>query len=275
MASGNCFNKCPRIYLWSLGLAAGIGGSFLAIAEALSLWQGSALFENENLFLSLTCAIIAWLLLAIFLFGKETIYLPVHQTANFLGNARQVLEEMGYEVTSQSGSALATRHMFHFLFVGRGIRIQCQDKQARLTGSKIWVEMLRRRLRVQNYLSSSEIALHDSVVRGPCVLLKRVQIQMRVPPEKLAEVNRHVLQVLSREAEVVCEVSILAQSDNGLRESTLENQVRTWLNEQGIAAEIRKDLAKMSESTANFYLPEINVANLALRPAYERSGAKS
>ena len=269
MASGNCFNKGPRMYLWSLGLAAGIGGSFLAIAEALSLWQGSALFENENLFLSLTCAVIAWLLLAIFLFGKETIYLPAHQVATFLGNACQVLEEMGYEVASQSGSALSTRHMFHFLFIGRGIRVQCQDKQARLTGSKIWVEMLRRRLRVQNYLSSSEIALHESSVRGPAVLLKRVQIQMRVLPEKLAEVNRHVLQVLAQEAEVVCEVSILAQSDNGIRESTVEHQVRTWLNEQGIAAEIHKDLAKMSESTANFYLPEINIASIALRSTYQ------
>ncbi|HWY87144.1 MAG TPA: hypothetical protein VNX28_10485 [Gemmataceae bacterium] len=246
MASGNSFKVALRVYVWALGVTTFCVGSFLGIAVALSLVQGSPFLESENLFFTLVCALIAWLFVAVFLFGKETIHLPLNHPATFLANARRVLQELGYEVTNQSDDAVGTRRGFQLMFFGRGIQIQCLNRQARVTGPKLWVDALRRRLRVQNILSASDFSLHDSPQRGG-VLLKRVQIQMRVSSEKLEGVGRHVLEILGQEAEVICEINLLAQSESGIRECTVEQDIRGWLAEQGITAEIHKDLVKMAE----------------------------
>src|SRR5579863_1583454 len=106
MASGNSFKVAPRVYGWAVGVTTFCVGSFLGIAAALSLVQGSPFLERENLFFTLVCALIAWLFVAVFLFGKETIHLPLHHPATFLANARRVLQELGYEVTNQSDDAV-------------------------------------------------------------------------------------------------------------------------------------------------------------------------
>jgi hypothetical protein len=138
---------------------------------------------------------------------------------------------------------------------GCGILIKCADRQAHISGPKLWVEALRRRLRVQNFLDATDLSRHDGSPKGGGVLLKRVQIRMRVPAENLEKVSRHVLQLLEQEATVICEVNLLAQSDAGIRESTVELQVRPWLNEQGITADIHKDLAKTSDPNRTMILP--------------------
>jgi hypothetical protein len=253
MASGNSPRVSLRAFLCSLVAAAFCAGMFLGIAIILSWLRGSMFLESDSLVFAALCVVIAWLFVALFLFGRQTLHVPLHHSAVFLANARQVLEEMGYEVTSQSGQSLGTRRGFQFLFMGRGIRIDCADHQARITGPKLWVDALRRRLRVQIILSASELAMHDDA--EPAVLLKRVQIQMRVSPGNLEEVCRHVLQLLAREGDVVCDINLLANSDAGIRESTVEQQIRPWLRERGVSAAIHKDLVQMSEPMSTMILP--------------------
>jgi hypothetical protein len=245
-----------RVFLGALSLATAGGASFLGIACALSLLRDSALFGSESLFLTSICASIAWLFVAVFHFGKETIYLPLHRPETFLANTRRVLQEMGYDVTRQNGDGLATRNGFQFLLFRRGMEIQCADRQARITGPKLWVDRLRRRLRVQNFLATTQMSLGEAQ-RLAGILLKRVEVRMRLTPENLEEVTRRVLQLLTREAEVVCEVNILAQSETGIREDTVDHDVRVWLNEQGITADIHKDLAKMPEPSSSVNLPAV------------------
>ncbi len=165
MSSGKVVTKGVRVLLWGLFAVAALGFAFFfATAGVLSLCQGTPFFDNENLYLSLVCAVIAGLLTAMFLFGKETILLPVNQPVAFLTNARQVMEDMGYVVSGHSDNSLTTAGGFQFLFLGRGIRIQWleTDKQARISGPKLWVDMLRRRLRVQNFLTGTELSLQDT-----------------------------------------------------------------------------------------------------------------
>jgi hypothetical protein len=137
---------------------------------------------------------------------------------------------------------------------GCGILVECIDRHARISGPKIWVEALRRRLRVQSFLSTTDGTRHDGTPIGGA-LLKRVQIQMRVPAENLESVGRHVVKLLEQEATVICQISLLAQSDTGIRESTVELQIRPWLHEQGITADIHKDLAKMFDPNRTMVLP--------------------
>lgn len=237
----------PRLVFWSLALAAFCGASFLGIAAVLD-----SLLQHANPHLPGLCACIAWLFLAVFLLGMETVYLPIGQTATFLEIARRVLEDMGYKVAKPRANAIATRRSWHLLVFGWGIRIQCDDRQARIVGPKIYVEALRRLLRVRSVL---DVPAFDGSRTGKGALLKRVEIQMRVPHDQLEKLSRHVLQVLACEAEVVCQVNVLAQSDSGIRESVIELQVRPWLAAHGITADIHKDIAKMLDSNATIILP--------------------
>lgn len=247
MAGGNFFKKGVRITLWALALVTALCASFLGIMGLLSFLRDTPFLGSENVFLGTICTIIAWFFVVVFHFGKETIHMAVYQPATFLGNARRVLAEMGYEVTRPNVDTVGTRHSFRFLLFSRGIHIHFADRQAHITGPKIWVDLLRRRLRVQNFLGRNHPSPEDTQIRGSATLLKRVQICMRVTPENLEEVTRHVLKLLAKEAEVVCEVSLLAQSDSGIRNSVVEHHIRGWLNNQGIAADIRKDVAQMME----------------------------
>lgn len=258
MMRGNFFKSSLRLILWTMATGATLGVSFLVIAWVIGFLRGVPFLGSENLFLGIVCTLIAWIFVAVFHFGKETIHLPVFQPATFLGNARRVLAEMGYEVTRQSVDAVATRHGFQFLLFSRGIQIQFAERQAHITGPKMWVDLLRRRLRVQNFLGRNHSSPDDTQIRSSAVLLKRVQICMRVTPENLEEVIGHVLKQLAKEAEVVCEVSLLAQSDDGIRDSMVERNIRGWLNAQGISADIRKDIAKTIEPASTILMPGIS-----------------
>jgi hypothetical protein len=72
-------------------------------------------------------------------------------------------------------------------------------------------------------------------------LLKRVQVSLRLPPLRWAEVLDHLLGVLGKEDALVCEVHLLAQSAAGLRDDVIEEQVRDWLRARDIFVEIRKE----------------------------------
>jgi hypothetical protein len=247
MHSRNPFRAGLRLVFWALALAAFCGASFLGIAAVLAV-----LLETDNPYLAALCASIAWVFVSVFLLGMETVYLPIAHAGSFLETARRVLEEMGYQVAGHSRNSVATRHSCHLVFFGWGIRIECDERQARVAGPKIYVEALRRLLRVQSVL---DVPTGDGLRSGGGALLKRVEIQMRVSHDKLEKLSRHVLQVLAGEAEVVCEVLVLAQSDAGIRESVVELQVRPWLAAQGITADIHKDIAKMPDANATMILP--------------------
>ncbi len=258
MRFGNLHKAAPRFALWALAVIGFITATFFGIAGTLSLLQGTDFLGSQNVFIATVCAVIAWFFIAFFTFGKETVTMPVTDATNFLNNVRRALRDMDYDVTNHAPNAVRTRYGFQLLLFGRGIRVRCVDNKAIVTGPKIWVDALRRRLRVQNFLDSTELSLselsqRDTGERG--VLLKRVQLQMRVTPANLEEVCRNVVARLAEEGEVVCEVTLMAQSDTGIRETTVEEEIRPWLLVQGITADIQKDLIMMSEAPSTILLP--------------------
>jgi hypothetical protein len=258
MRFGNLVKTLPRIAGWALALAGVVAATFFGIAGALSFLQGTDFLGSQNAFIASVCAVIAWFFVAFFLFGKETITMPVIDSEGFLKNARRALREMGYDVTNSSERSVRTRHGFQLLLFGRGIRVRCTDTQATLSGPKLWVDALRRRLRVQNCLDSTELSLSELTQRNAAergVVLKRVQLQMRVPAARLEEVTRNVVAPLADEGEVLCEVTLMAQSSSGIREATVEEQIRPWLLVNGITADIQKDSIMMAEAPSTTLLP--------------------
>lgn len=258
MRFGNFLTAAPRIAGWMLALAGVVAATFFGIAGALSFFQGTDFLGSQNVFIASICAVIAWFFVAFFLFGKETVSMPVSDPKSFLANARRALCEMGYDVSSHTDKSVRTRRGFQLLLFGRGIRVHCTETHGILTGPKLWVDALRRRLRVQSFLDSTELSLselcqRDAAERG--VLLKRVQIQMRVTAANLEEVSRNVVAPLAEEGQVVCEVTLMAQSNSGIRETTVEEEIRPWLLVNGITADIQKDSVMMSEAPSTILLP--------------------
>ena len=228
--------------LAALGLLVSVS---LASAALLAWWRDDGWREPGNLWVGLVCGLIAALFVAVFHLRKESSTMAVGSHEQFMGDAQRLLREMGYEVTDRRDDFLDTRPGFHALLFGPGVQIAVEAGHARITGPKYSVERLRMNLRMRQQLSRVHVALQKSQANEP--KLKRVELKMRVTPEQLAQVQANVLAALAKEADVVCEVSVLAQSDEGIRQSTIEVQVRDWLDQQGIPCELHKDFIKIAE----------------------------
>jgi hypothetical protein len=71
--------------------------------------------------------------------------------------------------------------------------------------------------------------------------LNRVRVIMRVPWENWQDIYNEVIDPLAQEgAEILCDVNIVAQSDGGIKENTVELVIRESLSQRGIKAEIQK-----------------------------------
>jgi hypothetical protein len=71
--------------------------------------------------------------------------------------------------------------------------------------------------------------------------LNRVRIALRVPWEHWNDIYNEVIDPLAQEgAEMVCEVTIVAQGDAAIRENTVELVIREALSQRGLKAQIEK-----------------------------------
>jgi hypothetical protein len=138
------------------------------------------------------------------------------------------------------------------LIAGR-IDIQPFSNEARINGPKVFVEILRSRLRLHSHITGMEHNLRDS--RSMRILdrrLKRVQISIRPSAKQWEAVGKAVVAKLVEEgAEVLCDIHLLAQSDDGIRASFIENTIRPWLHQEHIQTEIHKDITSWDEQASS------------------------
>jgi hypothetical protein len=180
------------------------------------------------------CGLIAALFVAVFHIKREAIYLPVPRRSAFVERLKAHLGEVGYTGQEETPDRLAFRPSFGSLLFGAGIRVEIDGTAATVTGPKVYLELLRRRLRLQSYLYPAE--------RGER-LLRRVELTLRVSPEQLPRVRNEVVGALRvAGAEVVCQVSLLAQSDAGIRDAAVEEALHGWAQLPGVALDVRKEL---------------------------------
>lgn len=235
-----------RFVLVSLLAIVLLSGTALMIAHGLAWWQAGAWNSPQYLIIGLVCGLIVGLFVAVFHLRRETRNVSFSQRDQFVAKAKTVLLEMGYALTSQRADALAFRPRFHSYLFGGGIQIALENQEAKLTGPRVSLDLFHRCLRLMNHVQRVQIYLQDHRKFTDNVL-KRAELKLRLSPQQFEAVRKNVIALLEKEADVVCELNLLVQSETGLRENTLEFQVREWLEQQGIDCEIHKDLVQFVE----------------------------
>lgn len=235
-----------RFVLVSLLAFVMLIGTALLIAAAVAWLQDERWDRPQCLCIGFVCGLIVWLFVAVFHLRRETQYMQFSQRDQFVAKAKSVLHEMGYALSSQNTNVLSFRPRFHSYLFGGGIHLALETQEAELTGPKVTLEIFRRCFRLLNHVQRVQLYLQEHRKFTDNVI-KRVEVQMRLRPEQFEAVRENVIALLQKEAQVICELSLLVQSDRGIRENTLEFQVREWLEQSGIDCDIHKDLVQFVE----------------------------
>jgi hypothetical protein len=215
-------------------------GTIVAAAEVLA-WLTDNPFDDVYA-LATICGLISWLFVAVFHFRQETLTFAFQDRDTFLGRLRGQLKDLGYCAKVSQADRQAFKPSFQALLLGGKIRLRLKDGAAQLDGPRLFLEILRKRLRVQNHLQKDLKIFWDATRRKNERLLKRAQIAMRVTGKAWQGVCQHITEVLRREgANLQCEVVIHAQSEEGIRERLVDGPIRDWLAEKGIGAIITKE----------------------------------
>jgi hypothetical protein len=235
-----------------LGLALALAG-FAAVAlpaAALIAWRyGEPVLSARAVLSGTVCALTTWLFVFIFHFRRETICVPVSDRAAFCERLRGHLQEMGYRVTAQSDGRLVGRPAFHSYLLGDKIQVGLADGTARLTGPKVYLELLRRRLRLHTHFEQVPFTLARLRHRQGDCRLREVRITLQSPGAQLPSLYHEIAAALSRErAEIHCELSIRARSDRGLSEQFLETHVHHYLKARCVPVVIHKELLEADET---------------------------
>lgn len=230
----------------------------LALTAALVAWfTGHPVLSHQSLFLGIVCALIVWLIAAAFHFKKETVTLAVSDRRFFLDRVAAQLEGLGYEITQRSDNEVASWPPVRSLLVGGGINVMLGPEAARLSGPKVYVELLRRRLRVDNFIDRFQRDFLDHKRREGERLLRRVQVCLEVSADQWQDVHDKILTRLEHEgATVHCHINILAQSEHGMRDSIVELGVQDWLRKHGIKAEVHREGMRAGDSSVQ-HTPEV------------------
>jgi hypothetical protein len=235
-----------RIAILSILFLTVLGGTALLIAWLLAWFMQTPAITAANLYVGMVCGLIVWLFVAAFHLRKETFSVPVPNRSLFREKIKTLLLELGYEVRVESSAQVSFRPGFQSYWLGSDVLVKLDGRHGTITGPRVCVEVLRNRLRIQNHLEKVYL---EGRRRAGERLLRRAQLSFRVPADQWQDIHDHVVQVLASEAEVICELNVLAQSEKGLREHLVEHQVHEWLDQHGITVEVHKDpLYKEQES---------------------------
>lgn len=221
-------------------------GTTLLICFIISCIWGGDSSNPQLLGLATVCALIAWLFIAVFHLRPETQSMAFSQREQFVAKAKVSLSEMGYVLAGQTADTLTFQPGFRSYLFGSGIHISLLDQEAKLTGPKVALELFRRCFRMLNHVQRVQLYLQEQRKVTENVI-KRVELHFRVGPEKFDIVRKNIIEVLEKEARVICEMNLLVQSDEGIRERQLEAHVRDWLERLDISMSVHKDVVQFVE----------------------------
>lgn len=239
-----------RIVLLSLVVLVLFAATVLLVAFLVAWRTDASLTDPWSINLGILCGLIVWLFVIIFHIKAETLYVPVRRRGGYLNLVQGHLRELGYFIDKADDTRIVARPGFHSYLMGGSIQVELEEGVARLTGPKVHLESLRRRLRMENVVNKAEQDIRDNQRRQGEKVLKRVAITLRVPLEQWNAIYDEVIDVLKKEdAEVICELNVLATSRPGIRESVVDSMIRDWLAQQQIKADIHKEIHRESSAT--------------------------
>ena len=233
------------VLVYMVAVVALVGATF-AVAVLIAWLRSDDWTQSPYLIAGLACGLIAFLFTAVFHLRRETHIMPFTQREQFLAKTETVLQEMGYHVTSRQADALSFGPRFHAYLFGGAIHVALQNQEATLTGPKVSLEMFRRSFRLFNHVQRVQIYLRDKKKITENVL-KRVELRLQLQPRQFEAVRKHVIELLEKEGQVACRLSLLVNSEKGVRENILEVPIRAWPHAQGIDCEIHNELVHFVE----------------------------
>lgn len=237
-----------RVAVLSLTVLGTFAVTVILILLPLRLFLHVPLDSSHSLFLGIVCGLIAWLFLAILHIKSESVRLTFDDRQAFQQMVRERLAELGYDVVEQTADRLVSRPNFRSYLLGGRIDVAFGEGSANVTGPKVFVEILRNRLRLNTRIAK----IHKTLSNGSINLdrvHKRVQICLRIAGHQWRSVEKQILENLATAgADVICDVEILARSEAGIPELMLEQHIRRWLKEQRICARIIKDPAMWDDA---------------------------
>jgi hypothetical protein len=226
-------------------------GAIVSAAGVLA-WLTDSSFEYAY-FLATLCALIAFLFVAVFHFRQEKLVLPVQDRPAFLGRLRAQLKALGYCAKVRQSERQVFKPSFQALLLGGKVRLRLTADTAYLDGPRMFLEILRKRLRVQNHLEKDLRVFWDAKRRQNERLLVRAQIAMRVTGKPWQGVCRRITEVLQREgADVQCEVVLRAHSADGIRDRLLDGLIREWLIQKDIPVTMTRERLDTVDTGSRF-----------------------
>jgi hypothetical protein len=254
--------RVVRVVILALPIFLILALTILLVAGIAAFFSDSSLLDPNNMYVGTVCGLIAWLIFAVFHIKNETLILPPTERPTFMDDLKSKLEGLGYTIVSETKLRLVSKPSFHSLLFGGGIRVNIEQDGIQVVGPRVYLEMLRKRLRMESHIEKVQKSFLEAKRREGEQLLRRVQLSLRVTGKQWHAVYNKVITLLARDdAEVVCEVNILAQSDLGIRDGMVELGVREWLRHEGIQAEIHKEPLQGPEPAQREPEPESTAEN--------------
>jgi hypothetical protein len=228
-------------------------GLLFVLAALAGAWATAALSGQDTLggralLVGAVCGLVAVLFVTVFHIRRETLTLPFHDGLRFRERLYQEARELGYRRTAidvaEDGAWFRPR--FTTLLLGGGLRVRWGKSDVTLTGPRVFLEILRNRLRMHRHVGQIQRSAADSWAREGKTLFKRVEVCLRVLPEHWQDVRDDVLDVLAGDgAAIVCEVHVLAQSEQGIVKNTVD-VLRDRLRRKHLVAEVRHEPVRCS-----------------------------
>jgi hypothetical protein len=271
MTTSSTPKKALRVLALAVPIFAIFATGVVVLALALGFYRGTAITDRGTLTLACLCSLIVGLFLLAFHMKHWTAVVPCKNRQAVIATCRALLKDLGYEVHMKSNDELVSRPSFRALLLGGRIHVEGAGNEVKISGPKMFVEIVRRRLRVHCHLTQAEQTPRDARVHHGDRLLKRVQISVRLTPQQWHNLGQGILQQLGAAgAEVFCEVHVMAQSQEGIRESLVDGPLRDWLQQRHLQAEVHKDHARWDEPlarTPSMDLTETQVESLGCERA--------
>jgi hypothetical protein len=217
-------------------LAVTFGVSFVA-----SWINGWPMMATPNFLTGIMCGLIAVLIIAGFHLRRSTVQLRVSHREAFVRRMQRILEDLGHEWIHMTDVHWRTRPRFRARVLGEGITMVLEGSTATITGPRMSLDQIRRRYRLASQFDKVHESIDESRSRVAECFMKRFELSVRLEPEQIKEFQTHVLEVLGKNSEVILDVQMMFASEQGVRESVWANEVRPWLEEQGIYFDFHKD----------------------------------
>jgi hypothetical protein len=249
--SGGVGAHMLRIVVMALVILAVFALTALVGAGLSAGRHGTEIADAWNLYVGIFCGLVAWSFVVIFHIKRDTLEMPIQGRGFFLDKAKTQLQKLGYDIRSETHEEVIGTPGFHAILFGGDIHVRAVGRTATLTGPKVYLERLRKDLRLQNQVDVTRQAVIEGHRRDGERRLFRVHISLRFGKDHWDDVHDEVISLLSAEgADVTCELTLQAQSGAGIRDGTVEEVIRPWLVKQGIPAEIRKEETERCETNA-------------------------